>query len=81
MHSWERFDSSSGDIAFFSDITNNAVRESLGNIRESCEELGELEIDLRYLDESIKETCKIVSAPSVTLAITNGSAVRTLGGN
>jgi hypothetical protein len=71
VNSWTRFDSSSGDIAFFSDITNNAARVSLGNIRESFEDLSELEIDLRYLDDSMKEICKIVSAfplpwPSLT---------------
>jgi hypothetical protein len=62
VNSWKRFDSSSGDIAFFSDITNNAARVSLGNIRESFEDLSELETDLRHLDESMKEICKLVSA-------------------
>jgi hypothetical protein len=62
VNSWKRFNSSSGDITVFSDITSIAARESLGKIRESFEDISELELDLIHLDDSCREIYRIVGA-------------------
>ncbi|KAH8695758.1 hypothetical protein GQ44DRAFT_136561 [Phaeosphaeriaceae sp. PMI808] len=59
LKAWERFDSSDGDINYFSDVEEIA-RIHLEGIRENFEELMDLDQDLSHLQESCRESKHIL---------------------